>query len=107
MWAKEEIRMQKKENFFTDNPDIRFHLEKRIDWDALWAWMTPEQKEASACTEAKEVLGVTFDAMEIFGDICGSILAPNAVEVEKQEITLIDGEVTLPEALQTNNQSQS
>ena len=94
--------MQKKDNFYADNADLQFHLAERIDWDAVWAWMNEEQRELSGCESAEELKALTQDAMSTFGEICGSVLAPNAEQVEKEDLELRDGEVVIPPTLSKN-----
>lgn len=94
--------MQAKANFFTDNPDIRFHLEKRVDFEALFQGMTKAEREAAACNNAEDLRNVALSVLETLGEISGSILAPNSATVEKEDLKLVDGEVPLPPALAEN-----
>ncbi len=95
--------MQGKANFFADNPDIRFHLTKRLDFEALFAGMTQIEKDAGGGLQSPEDLrNMAITVLETLGEITGSVLAPNAHQVEKEDLKLIDGEVPLPPALTAN-----
>jgi alkylation response protein AidB-like acyl-CoA dehydrogenase len=94
--------MAQKDNFFADNPDIRFQLTKRIDFEALFAGLSPAEREASGCATADEYRDMSVTVLESMGEVCGSVLGPNAAKVEAEPITLADGEVTLPPTLVAN-----
>lgn len=94
--------MQRKENFFTDNADIRFQLTKRIDFDAFFQNMSEDEREATGCQSADEFRETTFSILETLGEICGTELGGNAAKVEAEPITLKDGEVELPPSVRSN-----
>jgi alkylation response protein AidB-like acyl-CoA dehydrogenase len=94
--------MQRKDNFFSDNEDIAFQLKRRMDFEALFSGLTREEREATNCQTAEEFKGMILTVLETLGEICGSVLAPNAVQVEKEDLVLKDGEVILPPTLSEN-----
>ena len=94
--------MQAKANFFSDNPDIKFHLMKRLDFDALFAGMTQSEKDASSVASPEDLRNMSLTVLETLGEIAGGVIAPNAAQVEKEDLRLIDGEVPLPPALTEN-----
>ena len=94
--------MQTKGNFFTDNPDITFHLTKRLDFDALFAGLTQAERDAAGVQSADELRTTSMSILETLGDICGSVLAPNAPQIEKEDLKLENGEVILPPTLTGN-----
>jgi alkylation response protein AidB-like acyl-CoA dehydrogenase len=94
--------MQKKENFFTDNPDIAFHLAKRTDFEKIFAALTAGEREALAVSSVEDLRETTMQILEALGEICGSVVAPNAAKIEQEPITLNNGEVTFPPSLNEN-----
>ncbi len=94
--------MQKKDNFFTDNPDIAFHLDRRFDFAAIFAGLTAAEREASGCTSPEELKQLTLTAFETIGEILGSSIAPNAAQIEREDLVLENGEVRLPPTLSAN-----
>ena len=94
--------MQRKDNFFADNDDIRFHLTKRVDFDAIFAALSAEAREATGCTDANEYRELMLTMLDALGALCGEVLAPGAAQVEKEPITLKDGEVELPPTIVNN-----
>jgi hypothetical protein len=55
--------VQKKENFFTDNPDILFHLNRRWDWDNLFNWLGKDERDAVGATSMEEFRQTWLEAV--------------------------------------------
>lgn len=91
-----------KQNFFTGNPDLIFHMKNRVDWDLLFNTLEPKYKDAIGAKTAEEYRNSWFEVLGTLGEICGSTIASNAQTVEMQPITLNKGEVTMPEAIIEN-----
>jgi len=95
--------MQKKENFFTDNPDILFHLNRRWDWDNLFNWLGKEERDAVGATTMEEFRQTWLEAVTTFGEGVGTVLGSNAQRVEAEELVLEkNGDVRMGPALQEN-----
>ena len=94
--------MQAKTNFFTDNADIDFHLSRRVPFDDLFAWLSNADKDAAGASTPEEYRAVAYEALSTLGAICGDEIAPNAARLEREPITLTDGEVVLPATLKSN-----
>lgn len=92
----------KKENFFGDNPDIAFHLKNRVDFDAIFEWLSDEEKEMMSATNSKDYLSGWVEMLEVYGEFCGSQLAVNAEQAEKEEVKLVDGKVIIGPTMQAN-----
>jgi alkylation response protein AidB-like acyl-CoA dehydrogenase len=91
------------ENFYTDNKDLQFVMEKTIDWHAIIS-----RREAIGTDESP--YGSTDEAratyLEMLADPIGSLaaqrIAPRAVEVDDVGCQFKDGAVIFPEGLQRN-----
>jgi alkylation response protein AidB-like acyl-CoA dehydrogenase len=92
----------KKENFFSDNSDILFHFEKRMDIEELFRWTTSIERETVSAQTPQEYLKVWCDVLEGYGEYTGSELAQNAVRVEKEDLALKDGEVVFGPTINAN-----
>ena len=88
--------MQRKQNFYLDNPDIQFHLVKRLDFEALFSGLAADEREALGVESVEEFRAQAMSVLEALGEICGTDLAQNAFQVEKEPMLLKDGVVTLP-----------
>jgi alkylation response protein AidB-like acyl-CoA dehydrogenase len=87
---------KKRENFFTDNADIAFHIGKRMDYAAYWDGMTQAEKDASGSSSVEEYRTVVHETLSALGEIIGTELQANGARVEAEPIRLVDGEVELP-----------
>jgi alkylation response protein AidB-like acyl-CoA dehydrogenase len=85
--------MQKKENFLTDNPDIEFQLRNRINYEEVFEWLSAEERDVMSVTNGEEFKNTAVEVLEALGDICGSVVAPNARAVEEEHPEIKDGDV--------------
>ena len=82
-------------NFYQENDDLRFYVEKWIDWAPL-----VELTEYMGL--AKDGFETTSEAVEFYGDILDLIgqfvadeVAPHTEEIDREGVALIDGEAVL------------
>jgi alkylation response protein AidB-like acyl-CoA dehydrogenase len=94
--------MQKKENFFLDNPDIGFHFDHKIEWETLFELALPEDLEALGVASKDEYKKTFKDLLEQAGEVIGTTLASNQQDVAKQDLVLQGGEVLFPPAITEN-----
>ncbi len=92
-------------NFFTDNPDLKFHLSH-----PLMEKIVALKERNFADKENFDYAPVDFeDAMdsyekvlEIVGEICGDIVAPNAESVDQEGPKIVNNEVVYAKGTQEN-----
>ena len=94
--------VQKKENYFTDNMDIDFHFEKKVDWDILFDLAVPADLESLGVSSAVEYKKLFKDLLEQLGEVIGTTIAANQSKVAKQDLHLKNGEVEYPAAISEN-----
>ncbi len=93
--------MKNKQNFFTDNPDIAYHLSpKRMS--ELFAWMSDAEKEALGVSTAEEYRKNWLDIGQVVGEFSGTTLENNNQKVAKEDLKLVNGEVVFPKTIQEN-----
>ena len=46
--------MQKKDNFFTDNLDLQFHFDKKVEWDLLYDLSIQEDRDSLGVSNSTE-----------------------------------------------------
>ncbi len=88
-------------NFYSDNPDITFHLDHKIKMGELFALLTEEEK---ACFDARDAGGymrAVADVLDSFGPICHEI-ASRSHEIDDAEILLENGKEKIPPVLSKN-----
>lgn len=96
--------MQKKDNFFTDNHDLDFHFEKKIDWDVLFEMTLPEDRDALGVKDKDEYKKSFKDLLLQLGEVVGTTIAANQTKVATEDLILKDGEVEFPPAISENIQ---
>jgi alkylation response protein AidB-like acyl-CoA dehydrogenase len=95
--------MSKRGNFFTDTPDLQFHLTEMMDWEQVFKWITPEERQAVSANTWQEYRDTWIEVLKTIGEICANTIAPNAVKVEKEELKLQpNGDVIFGPALMEN-----
>jgi alkylation response protein AidB-like acyl-CoA dehydrogenase len=90
-------------NFFTDNPEIKFHLENKINIQRLFGLLTEDEKAFFEAKNAESYLHSIFEILEGFGPICDDI-ASRSHQVDEVEIGLKDGREQIPPVLQQNHE---
>ena len=92
-----------KSNFYTDNPDISFHLEKRIDLKILFDWMADEDREALGFKTLEDYENTWKEMLGTVGAFSGTTLSENAEKVAHEDLELTkDGDVKFPPTIAKN-----
>jgi len=84
------------ENFYKDNPDLQFRL-KHAGLEEVVRMREDDYKQAEKYPEAPESFEDAMDSYErvldMFGEICGELIAPRARDVDEQGCRLENGQV--------------
>ena len=92
-------------NFYTDNPDLRHHLTHPL-MEKIVALKernyTDAEKYDYAPLDYADAQDSYDKVLEIVGEICGDIIAPNAEDVEHQGPSVADGRVIYADATKVN-----
>lgn len=92
-------------NFYLDNPSLKHHLNhplmKRIV-ELKERNFTEKDKYDYAPVDFEDAMDSYDKVLEIVGEICGDIVAPNAEEVDHDGPTVKDGRVTYAAGTQQN-----
>lgn len=101
-------------NLFEDNQDIKFHIEKIIDWSSIVPLREQDFKDyktyqetqdetfAFAPGNTEEAVDQYVSAMDNFGNICAEVIMKNAPEIDKDGPKFENGKVTFPETFMEN-----
>ncbi|MDR0565468.1 MAG: acyl-CoA dehydrogenase family protein [Prevotellaceae bacterium] len=93
-------------NFYTDNKDLRFHLQHplmRKIVDLKEKGFADRDKYDYAPQDVDDALDSYDKTLEIVGDICGNVLAANAETVDQEGPQVIDGRVKYAAGTQANH----
>lgn len=88
-------------NLYSDNPDIAFHLEKKMDFKHFYSLLTAEEKEIFSSTTYEDYVGNFTSSLAALGEMCG-VIADNAIKVEKEGVGFQNGKETFYPAMLSN-----
>ena len=90
-------------NFYEDNADLRWYVERGIDWNTLlpyveWQGFGDEQAEAGGYQSVDEALETYREILTMVGAFAANEIAPHAAALDAEGLRLEDGEVVAPAA---------
>ena len=95
-------------NFFLDNKDLKFHLNHPL-MKRIVKIKENDYKDAqlydTAPVDFEDTMDTYEQVLEIIGEICGDIIAPNAEEVDAQGPKLVCNEVMYAHGTQQNHEA--
>lgn len=86
-------------NFFEDNADLKFYMDKGIDWATLYKLAEPDLKHPDAPQTAAEAKETYRDTLSMVGEFIAEQVAPKVPGIEKAGLSFKDGKVIFPPAL--------
>ena len=91
------------DNFFLDNDDLRFQMEKRVDWDTVLDAREDLSSDECPYDDKDEAVETFLDMLsDPIGTLAAERIAPRAEEVDVQGCRLEEGRVILPEGMRKN-----
>lgn len=95
-------------NFYTENKDLRFHLkhpamEKIVRLKEM-DYRDREHYDYAPC-DFEDAMDNYDRVLEIIGEICADVIAPNAADVDHEGPTVADGHVTYARGTQENHEA--
>ena len=91
------------ENFYLDCPDLKFLVEKVIDWDAILKVKDTIGSGDCPFSTVEEATSAFFEMLtDPIGTLAAQRVAPRATEVDDIGCQFKDGQVIFPEALKRN-----
>ena len=85
-------------NFYEDNDDLRFYVEKGIDWGPLYEHTQILGDVYESLDEATETWA---DTLQLIGEFSANEIAPYQRELDTQHNVLVDGDVVFGNRLTT------
>jgi alkylation response protein AidB-like acyl-CoA dehydrogenase len=92
-------------NFFTDNPDLKFHLTHPLMKKIVALKernFADKDKFDYAPMDFEDAMDSYEKVLDIVGEICGDIVAPNAEGVDQQGPKIVNNEVVYADGTQEN-----
>lgn len=93
------------DNFYKDNPELQFHLNHPLMKKIVALKernFAEKDKYDYAPVDFEDAMDSYDKVLEIVGDICANIIAPNAESIDAEGPELIDGEVKYARGTQEN-----
>ncbi len=87
-------------SFYRDNADLQFYVERWIDWEPLARLTEQGFRHAEGFGDAAEATQFYRDILEMVGEFVAEEVAPHAAAIDRQGLTLKDGEVVFPPQLE-------
>ena len=87
-------------NFYEDNADLRFYVERGIDWEPLIQWTEILSPPDEAYASKDEALEIYTDILNLVGEFSAERIAPAARAIDEDPPRLEDGEVSFGEVQQ-------
>jgi 3-(methylthio)propanoyl-CoA dehydrogenase len=86
-------------NFYKDNPDLQYYLEKGIDWEPLVDLGERGFRIEGGFASAAEAVEFYREIAEMVGEFVAEEIAPHAAELDREGVSLAGGEVVVPARL--------
>jgi len=83
-------------NFYKDNEDLRWYVEKGVEWERLVELTERRYDDPEGPANLEEALAFYVDILEMVGDFTATQIAPYAGEIDEAGVAMKDGEVELP-----------
>ena len=91
------------DNFYLDNPDLRFHMEQMVDWKNLVELKEEIGSEQCPYESAEEAVETYLQMLrDVVGELAGEKIAPRAKAVDEKGCTYRDDQVVFPPELEQN-----
>ena len=86
-------------HFYDDNADLKFYVDRYIDWEPLVRLTEYDFQAPDGFTNAEEALEFYRDILGLVGDFAANEVAPRSAEIDKDHSKLVDGQVIFAPAL--------
>jgi 3-(methylthio)propanoyl-CoA dehydrogenase len=86
-------------SFFLDNQDLRFYVERGIDWRSLYGLLEDGYEADEGFASLEEAKETYRDILEMVGAFIADDLDPKVAGFDREGIRWVDGEIVQPEGL--------
>ncbi|MDI3282217.1 acyl-CoA dehydrogenase family protein [Polyangium sp. 15x6] len=86
-------------NFYRDNEDLRFYVERWIDWEPITRATEHDFRSEGGPQNLGEALELYRDILDMLGTFAAEEIAPHAVQLDREGVIFRDGEASFPPRL--------
>lgn len=79
-------------NFFDDNDDLQYYLDRGFDWSELIGLVEQDYKAPGGYASADEARAAYKDILTMVGEFAAEQIAPKSMEIDRKGVELRDGE---------------
>jgi len=83
-------------NFYEDNADLRYYLERGVDWEPLVRTTENDFRDPDGFDSVEEAVEMYADVLSMIGGFIGEEVAPRVDEIDRAHPRLEAGEVVYP-----------
>jgi 3-(methylthio)propanoyl-CoA dehydrogenase len=87
-------------NFFKDNEDLRYYVERGFDWATVASLTEREFTLEGGHNSVEEAVEFYRGVMEMVGEFAAEEIAPHAAEIDRKGVRLEAGEVVMSDRLE-------
>jgi alkylation response protein AidB-like acyl-CoA dehydrogenase len=88
-------------SFLSDNDDLRYYLEKGIDWEPLVRLTELEFRSPGGPASVREAVELYRETLELIGTFVADEIAPHAAELDREGVRFENGEAIFPPRLKS------
>ena len=82
-------------NFYQDNEDLKFYVEHYIDWQRIVELVELHYKAEDAPKTWQDAVATYQEVINLFGEFVANEVAPRAAAIDREEIHVANGKVTM------------
>ncbi|HEX4456874.1 MAG TPA: acyl-CoA dehydrogenase family protein, partial [Polyangia bacterium] len=86
-------------DFYQDNDDLRFYVEKWIDWEPLYRLTEADGKAEGAPKSLAEAVEFYKETLGLIGNFVADEIAPHGAQLDREAVDFVDGEAVFPKRL--------
>lgn len=90
-------------NFYKDNADLQYYVDRGIDWAPLVRFTEHDFKSPGGYTNWEEALESYKGVVDLVGQFVADEIAPHSAEIDREGVIFEDGEAKFPPTLQSIN----
>jgi len=87
-------------NFYDDNEDLKFYVDKHLDWEPLVKLTEYNWKAEDGFKNTEEALEFYRSVLDMIGNFVADEIDPHTAQIDREHPTLKDGIVEFPPVLQ-------
>lgn len=87
-------------NFFRDNADLQYYVEKGIDWEPLVRVTEHDYRSPGGFTDWREAVDSYQGILDLVGSFVADEIAPHVAQIDREAVLFENGEASFPPRLQ-------